>query len=151
ARQAEHDHEPAHIVDVPALRAFDPLAVDVVGGYGDRRNVGKEVVQQDLLGDQRKEWQQRRRQGHADHVPEVGAGRDVDVLQRIGEGAAAFLDPTTQDVEIGAKHDHVGGFARDVHGALHRDADVGNVQRGRVVDAVAEIADSVPGALQRAH
>jgi hypothetical protein len=36
-----------------------------------------------------------------------------------------------------------------VHRGIHRDAHVGRVQRGRVVDAVAHVADHVAGLLQR--
>ena len=48
------------------------------------------------------------------------------------------------------QHD-VGALARHVHRLVDRDADIGGVQRRRVVDAVAEKADRVAGALQRAH
>ena len=43
----------------------------------------------------------------------------------------------------------VGGVARHVGRARDRDADVGGVQRRRVVDAVAQEADHVPAPLER--
>jgi len=46
------------------------------------------------------------------------------------------------------QHD-VGGILRHIDGTLDRDADVGGVQCGRVVDAVAEIANDVPRLPQR--
>ena len=49
------------------------------------------------------------------------------------------------------KQDDVGALARDVHGLVDRDADVGRVQRRGVVDPVAEVADRVARALERAH
>ena len=49
------------------------------------------------------------------------------------------------------KQDDVGALAGDVHGLIDRDADVGRMQRGGVVDAVAEVADRVARALERAH
>ena len=45
----------------------------------------------------------------------------------------------------------VGRVFRDVDGLIHGDADVGRVQRGRIVDAVPEIADDVTGLLEREH
>ena len=42
----------------------------------------------------------------------------------------------------------IGSIFRHVHGRIHRDADVGGVQGRRVVDAVAHVADDVPGLLQ---
>ena len=48
------------------------------------------------------------------------------------------------------KQDDVGALAGDVHGLFDRNADVGRVQGRRIVDAVAEVADRVTGALKRA-
>ena len=60
-----------------------------------------------------------------------------------------FLDAAPDDVEAALEQHEVGGLARDVHGLVHRQAGVGRVHRGRVVDAVAEEADDVAGLLQR--
>ena len=46
------------------------------------------------------------------------------------------------------KQDDVGGFLGDVDGAVHRDADVGRLERRPVVDAVPHEADNVPLAMQ---
>ena len=51
--------------------------------------------------------------------------------------------------EIVVEQDDVRRVLGDVDGAVHRDADIGRVQRRRVVDAVAEIADDVAATLQR--
>ena len=59
--------------------------------------------------------------------------------------------PRAQDVEVALQQDDVGALACDVHGLVDRDADVGRVQRGGVVDAVPEVADRVARALERAH
>ena len=150
ADQAEDDHELLDVPDVPALRPFDPLRIDIVAGDRDRGHVGEEVVQQDLLGRQRQERQQRRRQRHADHVAEVRAGGDRDVFQRVGEGPPAVLDAGAQHVQVAAQQDDVGALAGDIHGLLDGDADVGRMQGRRIVDAVAEIADGVAGPLQGA-
>ena len=115
-----------------------------------RGQVRQEVVEQDLLGRKRQERQERRRQRHADHVAEVGAGGDRDVFQRVGEGAPAVLDALAQHVQIAAEQDDVGAFAGDIDGFGDRDADIGGMQGRRIVDAVAQIADRVAGALQGA-
>jgi hypothetical protein len=67
AQQAEDDHEAPHTAHPPALGPGDPGVVDVIGRDGDRRQIGEEVVEQDLLGRQRKETQEPRGQGHAHH------------------------------------------------------------------------------------
>ena len=51
--------------------------------------------------------------------------------------------PACRTSQAALEQDDVGGVARDVDGAGDRDADVGGVQRRRVVDAVAEEADDV--------
>ena len=126
-------------------------AIDPVGRDRHRRHVGEEVVEQDLLRDQRQERQERRRERHADHVAEVRARRNRDVLERIRKRAAPVLDPRAQDIEVALQEDDVGALAGDVHGLVDRNADVGRVQRGSVVDPVAEVADRVARALERTH
>jgi hypothetical protein len=145
--QAEHDHEALDIPDVPALRAGNALGVHIVAGDGQRGKVRQEVFEQDLLGRQRHERQQRRGQCHADHVAEVGAGGDRDVFQRVGKGATPVLYALAQNVEIAAEQDDVGTFARHIDGFGDRDADIGGVERRRVVDPVALVADRVAGPL----
>ena len=135
---------------LPALRPRDGLGIDVVGRDRDRRHVRQEVVEQDLLGGERQERQQRRRQRHADHVAEIRAGRDADIFERVGEGAPAVLDAAAQNVEVALQQDDVGALAGDVDRLVDRDADIGRMQRRRIVDAVAEIADRMPDLLQGA-
>ena len=150
ADQPEDDHEALNVLDVPALRSGDAVRIDVVARDRDRRHVGQKVVQQDLLGRQRQERKQRRRERHAHHVPEVRAGGDRDVLERVGEGPPSVLDATAQDVEIAAQQDDVGALAGDIHGLFNRDADIGCMQGRCIVDAIAEIPDRVSGSLQGA-
>ena len=54
-----------------------------------------------------------------------------------------------QHAQAGLPENDVGGLARHVGGRHHRDADVRGVQRRRVVDAVAHVADDVAAPLQR--
>ena len=127
---------------------LQPVRVHVVRRDEDRRDVRQEVVEQDLLRGQRQERQQRRRDRHAHHVAEVRAGGDADVLEGVGEGAAAVLDPLPEHVQVRFQEDDIGALPRDVHGLVHRDADVGGAERRRVVDAVAEVPDRMPPGLQ---
>ena len=48
--------------------------------------------------------------------------------------------------EVVLEQDDIGGLLRDVDRAVDRDADVGGVQRGRVVDAVAQVPTTWPRA-----
>ena len=56
--------------------------------------------------------------------------------------------PLVQDVQAALAQDDVGSVLGDVHGVGHRDADIGGVERRRVVDAVAEKAHDVPAVLE---
>lgn len=100
---------------------------------------------------QRQEGQRQRSDRHADHVAEIGAGGDGDVFQRVGEGLAPLLDAGAHHVEIVLQQHEIGRLLGDVDRLIDRDADIGSVQRGSIVDAVAEIADHVAALLQRQH
>ena len=54
-----------------------------------------------------------------------------------------------QHAEARLEQDDVGGVSRDVDRAGDGDPDVGRVERGRIVDAVAEEPDDVAPALER--
>ena len=51
--------------------------------------------------------------------------------------------PRLQAAQIMFEKNNIGGVARHVHGRRDRYADIGGVQRGRIVDAVAEKTDHV--------
>ena len=87
--------------------------------------------------------QEERSAGHAEHVAKVGAGRDKDVLERIGKGLAPQLDALVQDGQIVLQQHKVGGLFGHVHRRVHRDAHVGGVEGRGIVDAVAHVADHV--------
>ena len=61
------------------------------------------------------------------------------------------ITPSLQHVEVALQQHDVGGLARDVDRLRDGDADVGDVQRGGVVDAVAEEGHGVTALLQREH
>ena len=121
--------------------------------HGDRHfgEVVEEVVDQDLNRQHRQKWQDQRSRRHAEHVAEVGAGAHHHVLHDVAERAAALEHAAVEHAQVLVEQDEVGGFARHVHGAVHREPDVGGVQRRRVVDAVAQVADHVPAAAERVN
>ena len=57
--------------------------------------------------------------------------------------------PRWRTRRLGCLEDDVGRVARDIGGRHHRNADIGRVQRGRVVDAVAHVSDDVSASLER--
>ena len=121
-----------------------------------------EVDPEQLRGEQRQEQPGLRRseaehacEHHAREHREQFAGvrrQQVDqVLADVVEDAAAFLDRLHDAGEIVVGQHHVGGLLRDVGaGDAHGDADIGGLERGRVVDAVAGHGDDVALALERA-
>ena len=150
ADQSEDDHEALNIPDFPMLRLGHDLRVDVVRRDRHRRQVGEEVVEQNLLCGERQKGKERRGQRHADHIAEIGAGRDADVFERVREGSSPVLDPAAQDIEIRLHEDDVGTVTGNVRCLVDRNADVGRVQCRCIVDAVAEIADRAAGTLESA-
>ena len=56
--------------------------------------------------------------------------------------------PSCRTRRLRSIEDDVGRFARDLDRGQHRDADVGGVERGRIVDAVAQEPDDVAALLQ---
>ena len=51
-----------------------------------------------------------------------------------------FAHAAHQDAEVALEQNDLGGFAGDVDGGIDRDADVGRMERGSVVDAIAQVA-----------
>ena len=117
-------------------------------GIGISETVVEQVVEQYLHRQHRQKRQDQRRPGHREHVPEIRARRHHDIFHDVAEGAAAFDDAALQHAEILLQQNDVGRVLGDIDRAIDRDADIGGVQRRRIVDAVAEIADDVAAALQ---
>ena len=111
--------------------------VDAVGGDGQLRGVVEQVVEQDLAGQHRQERQKHGRRGRGEHVAEVVRGAHQHVLDGVGEDAPALGDvwPARRDSSPAAPMS--GASLATSVAVSHRDADVGGVQRQRVVDAVA--------------
>ena len=119
----------------------EQLLVDVVGRDRHLADVVEQVVEQDLRRQHRQEAQEQRRAGGAEHVPEVRRRAHQDVLDRVGEDPPALDDAVGEDPEVLVEQHDVGGVLGDVRRRVDGDADVGVVQRDRVVDAVAEEPD----------
>ena len=130
-------HQGAH---VPDLRLRCRLGPHGVEGNADLGEVVEKIVEQDLRRQHRQERQEQRRHRHRQHVAEVRARTHAHVFQDVGEGPPALLDAVGDDLEIGGQQDHVGGGLRHAGGAVDRQADVGHLERRRVVDAVAQEA-----------
>ena len=141
ADRPEDHHEAADEPDVPGRRAGDSLLVDVVGRDRHLTDVVEQVVEQDLRRQHRQEREEERRAGGAEHVAEVRRRRHQHVLDRVGEDAPAFAHAVGEHAEVLVEQDDVGRVLGDVGRRVDRDADVGVVQRDRVVDAVAHERD----------
>ena len=59
------------------------------------------------------------------------------------------ITPSFKHAEVLLQQDDVGGVLGHVHAVHHRDADIGGVQRGRVVDPVAHEPDHLPARFER--
>ena len=82
--------------------------------------------------------------------PNEHAHLEADVLRQVVVEAAAELDRLDDRREVVVGEDHRRGLLRDLRaGDAHRDADVGALQRRRVVHAVAGHRDDVALAPQR--
>ncbi len=66
-----------------------------------------------------------------------------DVLEGVGEGLPAQADAVRHHRKALVEQDDGGRLLGDIDRGVDRDADVGGVQRGGVVDPVAEEADDV--------
>ena len=148
ARADEHD-EAGERLDVPRSWLPDLVGVDIVGRDRGLTEIVEQVVGQDLDRQHRQERDEDARAEHAEHVAEVARRTHADVLGDVREHPAAFEHALVDDEQRLLEQDHVGGLLRDVDGRVDADPDVGGMERGRVVDAVAHEADGVLARLQR--
>lgn len=70
-------------------------------------------------------------------------------LSVLAKTSSALADALGQHRQILLQQHDAGRVLGHVDGGVHRDADVGVAQRGRIVDAVAEVADRVAASSQR--
>ncbi len=147
AQRAEDRHEPADERDVPVRRRCSCSASTWSVGMASWLAVVEQVVEQDLAGQHRQEGQeQRTRAAAVNMLPkllDVPINTYLMVLAKMRRPSAT---PVGEHVQVLFEQDYVGGVLGDVGGGVDRDADVGGVQRQRVVDAVAEEADGAAAA-----
>ena len=89
---------------------------------------------------------------HHQHLAEVRRQQVAQELLDVGVDRAPLLDRRDDRGEVVVGEHDVGGLLRDVGpGDAHRDADVGSLQRRRVVHAVAGHRDDFAERVERAH
>ena len=143
ADRADKQNEALDFADRPFARLGQPVGVHVVGGDGRLREVVEQVVGEHLDRQHGQEGQECAGPHDAEHIPEVGAGRHLDVLDDVAEHAPAFQHALLQDQQAVFQQDDVGRLLGDVHRAVHRNAHIGGLEGRRVVDAVAHEAHHV--------
>ena len=85
-----------------------------------------------------------------EHLAHVAREQEEDELAQVVEDDAALVHRLDDRGEVVVGEHHVGGLAAHVGADLaHRDADVGLLERRRVVDAVAGHGDDLAAALER--
>ena len=112
-------------------------SVDVVGGNGDLRDIVEEVVQEDLGGQHRQEWEECRSGRHAEHIAEIRACAHHDIFIMLPSPAAGE-DPTVQHPQATLTENQFRRLFCDVGRAHDGDANIGGMQRRRIVDSVTE-------------
>ena len=115
-----------------------------------RQAVGHQVDPEDLDGQERHREADQGRDEHDQDLAEVAGQQEVDELADVVVDAPAFLDGGHDRGEVVVGDDHVRDFLGHVRaGDAHGHADVGLLDRRRVVDAVAghghDLAPPPPG------
>ena len=115
------------------------------------RRVDDEVDPQHLRGSERLAGGdvEQARAEEREHERDEQHEHEADVLREVVVDLPALLDREDDRGEVVVREDHATGVLRDVGSAPHRDADVGGLDGGRVVDAVAGHRDDVALLLQR--
>ena len=146
--RADGQHEVADKSHVPALRSHQVFVIDIVQWQRDFGYVVEQVVEQDLQRQHRQKRQKQRGGGHAEHVAEVRTGGHHDVLHHVAKSAPPFQDALVQHHQVFFQQDHGSGLLGHIDRTIDRDANIGCVQRGRVVDTVAQIANDMAACFQ---
>ncbi len=99
---------------------------------------------------QRDRQPQERCQEHHPDLARIAGHRVLDELANVVEDSAPLAHGVDDRREVVVQQHHLGGLARHVRPlAPHRDADVGPLERRRIVDAVAGHRDELAPRLQR--
>jgi hypothetical protein len=119
--------------------AFHHVGVDRVGGEAERgQTVGDEIDPEQVNRQQRHGQTDEHADGHEQEFPGVAGQQVLEGLADVVVNAAAFLDGGDDGGEVVIGDDHVRGLLGDFRARFsHGDADVGALDGGRVVDAIA--------------
>src|SRR4030095_10659719 len=107
------------------------------------------IVQKNLRGQHREEWEKERCSRHAEHVSEVRAGVHQQILQDVSGSPSALDDSAVKNAKSGAQENDVGCVAGDIYRSPNRNADISRMQRWCVIDAVTNVANHVTALPQR--
>ena len=108
-----------------------------------RHGLGHRATQQD---------ERNRPQQHDGDFSDVTGDGELDEAAQVVVDHPAFLDGRDDGGEVIVAQHHVRGLLRDIGaGDTHRHADIGLLQRGRVVDAITRHRDHLALSLQRTH
>ncbi len=144
-------HKTAYVRWLPALWFFQHFLIDVIEWNGDLGHVVQQVLNQQVHRQHRQKRDERTGHQHREHIAEVRTGRHFDVLEHIGEGPAPFQHALLQHHQAFLQQDDVSRFLGDIHGTVHRDADICRTQRRGIVDAVAHKTHDMAIGLEQAH
>ena len=145
----DRQHEITDKAHVPLLGLRQVFRIDMVQRQGNFRHVVEQVVEQNLQRQHGQKGQEKCRGRHAEHVAKVGTGGHHDVLHDVAKGAPPLQNALVQHHQVALQKDHVGGLLGHIHRPLHRNAHICSVQRGRIVDAIAQITHHMPTRFQR--
>ena len=127
----------------------DQLRIHAVVGDADRRHIGQQIVQQDLAGQQRRNGRNSDAAAMLIMLPRFA----LIVVSTYFSVFAKVLRPSSMPRRMTSRLRSSSTKSRRLAGhvdrLLDREAGVGRVHGGRVVDAVAQKADDVPHLLER--
>ena len=124
ADRPEEDHKTPEIGRIPALRFTDLLIVDVIKRNRHLGDIVQQVLNQQVQRQHRQERQEGTGHQHAEDIAEVGAGGHFDVLEHVGEGAAAFDNPLLQYHQAFFQQNDIRRLAGDIHRPVNGNANI---------------------------
>ena len=132
-----------------ARRVSEQAAAGGLHADGDGgQAVGQQVDKQQMHGRKGRGQAAERGKKHGQNAGHVAREQEMDGVLDVGVHAAAALGRADDGGEVVVSQDHRGGVLADRRARhAHRHADVGLLERGRVVDAVAGHGDNLAPAL----
>ncbi len=140
ADRPDHQHEVANEIHIQNLRTAHIFAVDRVERDRDLRHVVENVVEENLCRHHRQKRQEQGRAGHAEHVAEIRARPHHDVFHDVRECATSLHHAVVQDGQILIEQIMSAASRATSTARFDRQPDIGGMQDGAIIDAVAQIA-----------